>query len=159
MKRNMIALIIYMVILAVLANILLFSNDYLSGILLIVWMFLTPLLVIQKAFKMLRTALPIISFFIYLSLTYDFNQEVIGTLILYLSPFVSYILTKHKTPLTYGVIVVHALYIVSINLFEVPFLQMSKIFVMGMIYALLFPTHVWTSAKHVYLNKFNKKKA
>jgi len=158
MKRFTV-LIAYMMIVAIIANVLLFSGYYLSGILVIIWMMFTPVLIVEKIFGMLKTALPFISFSLFLSLTYDFNASVIGNLILYLSPFLSYILTRHKTKLNHGVIVLHTLYVFSINLFEIPFLQAIKVYFMLMIYMLLLPEHVYARFKHQLQTFIHKKKA
>lgn len=158
MKR-LIVLIAYLMIFALIATVLFFSGYYISGILIIIWMMFTPVFIVQKIFGMLKSALPFISFALFLSLTFDFNASVIGNLILYLSPFLSYILTRDKTKLIHGVMIFHTMYVLIINLFEIPFLQVIKVYVLLVIYLLLFPEHVYVLMKHQLQTIIHKKKA
>ena len=145
--------------LGMIASILLFSSYYISGILVVLWMMITPLFMFQNIIGMFKTALPMLSFLLFISLNYDFDLSLIATLILYLSPYLSYILASPKSRLNDAVILSHTTYILLINLFEIPFLQIIKVYVMLCIYMLLFPKHVYILIKQRVQTLFHKKKA
>ena len=155
MKRTMTYFIVYAIIMMLSMIILGFTGYWLTSGLLMILLMLTPILFVGSLMRKLLSFVPLISMLSYVSLSYDFGQDAIGTLILYLTPFVVYVLTQRKTLLSHLTLSIHTGYLIVLNVTEIPFFQVMKVYVIFIIYILLLPTQL----KHQINALFKKRNA
>ena len=139
--------ILYTAFIMICAFIMFLTKHFLTSGLLMILLMLTPLLFVGTITRKLLSFIPLISVLAYMSLTYDFSLDATGSLVLYLSPFVSYVLTKQKTIISHSVITVHTLYLIILNFTSIPLLQGIKLYVIIVIYLLLLPSQLYRDIK------------